>query len=121
MTATLWPKDHPGRHCRVCAMCVYPIWIGDEPPPGDCPHRKTDPRACPDVMSRIEMGVFVGAATGRPTPHTDMLIAACRMTREEAEALCDKNGRGSHTIAELKAMPKPWLDKEDGGTHERGE
>ena len=98
-------KGHPGVYCRVCGWPEYSLWIDKTPPPGDCPEGKTSARSCQRVLDRLMINAWARAATGNPEPHAaiEMLRKVTSLSWEEIEKMCDESGRGSHTIADLKA------------------
>jgi len=96
-------KGHEKVYCRVCGWPVYSAWVDDTPPPGDCPEGKTDARSCGIVLDALMASAWVCAATGdRPSEPVEMLRKVTRLSWEEIEEMCDRSGRGSHKIAELK-------------------
>ena len=97
-------RGHPNVYCRVCGWPVYSLWVDKEPPPGDCTEGKSDARSCPRVLDILMMNAWVRATTGKTEPHEaiEMLRKVTRLSWEEIEEMCDRSGRGSHKIAELK-------------------
>lgn len=98
-------KGHPDVYCRVCGWPVYLLWVDDVPPPGDCTEGKTSALSCQAVMERLMQNAWVREAAGGkpPQPPMEMLRAVTGLSWEEIERRCDATGRGSHTIAEMRA------------------
>lgn len=92
-------------YCRVCGWPEYHIWVGDEPPPGDCPDGHIVARMCPRVLDRLMQSAWLREAMGgkEAKPPTEMLRAVTGLSWEEIEAMSDASGRGSHTIAQMRA------------------
>lgn len=83
-------------------MCIL---VNGEPP-GTCPEGKTSARSCQETIDRLMMNAWVRAAAGGKEPQApiEMLRAVTGFSWEEIERMSDAAGRGSHTIAEMKAV-----------------
>lgn len=95
---------HEGVYCRICGWPEYLLWVDTVPPPGDCPDGHTLARVCPRVTDRLMQNAWVRAAMGGKEPQApiEMLRLVAGLSWDEIERMCDANGRGSHTIAEMR-------------------
>lgn len=98
-------RGHPDVCCRVCGWPEYTLWVDSVPPPGDCPDGHSLARACQRALDRLMQNAWVREATGgkEPQPPIEMLRKVVGLSWEEIERMCDASGRGSCTIAEMRA------------------
>lgn len=98
-------KGHPDVYCRVCGWPQYHMWVDQEPPPGDCPDGHTLARACSRVTDVLMHQAWCCAAMGKTeyAAPVEMLRKVSGLSWEEIERMSDASGRGSHTIAEMRA------------------
>jgi hypothetical protein len=98
-------KGHEGVYCRVCGWPAWSAYVGDDPPPGICVEDKTAAIGCSTVIERLKMQAWIRAATGfKPFhPAQEMLRATTGLSWERIEAMCDRDKRGSTSIAEMKS------------------
>lgn len=99
-------KGHAGVFCRVCGWPEYHLWVDYEhEPPGDCPDGHSLAGACPRVLDRLMQNAWVREALGGKPPQApmEMLLAVAGLSWEEVERMSDANGRGSHSIADMRA------------------
>lgn len=98
-------RGHPSVYCRVCGWPEYVLWVDKEPPPGDCPDGHSSARFCQRVLDRLMLNAWGRVAMGGKEPQApiEMLRLTTGLSWAEIEAMSDASGRGSHTIAEMRA------------------
>lgn len=99
-------KGHPNVYCRVCGWPQYHMWVDRQhEPPGDCPDGKTIARYCERVLDTLMMNAWAREAMGGKEPQApmEMLRKVTGLTWPEIEQMTDASGRGSSTIAAMRA------------------
>lgn len=99
-------KEHAGVYCGVCGWPEYHLWVDREhEPPGDCPLGHTIAKCCQNVLDRLMLNAWVRVAAGDKPPQEpiEMLRKVTGLSWAEIETMSDRTGRGSPSIAEMRA------------------